>query len=94
MQTRLPSQSVKLVVEMTHELQTEAAIAWMKWNEADNVKRAAETRGGYKRLSQEALALAERARVAALANMDDVARARVAGGLPAYGPVSEDKQKV
>ena len=62
MKTKLPGQSVKLVVEITHDLQTEAAIAWMKRNEADDVKRAAESCEGYKRLSQDGVRarLAER----------------------------------
>ena len=63
---------------------TDAAIRWMKANEADNVKRAAEIREAYGRRSQDALELAARARKAAEALIDDDARARVAAGLPAW----------
>ena len=39
---------------MTHDPATEAAIAWMKQNEADNIKRAAEIFETYRRRSQDA----------------------------------------
>jgi hypothetical protein len=49
---------------------TDAAIRWMKANEADNVKRAAEICEVYRRPSQDALELAARARKAAEGLMD------------------------
>jgi hypothetical protein len=62
-------------------------------NEADNVSRAEAIREIYKCPSADALALAAKACQAAEAQMDDVARAPVAAGLPAWGPLSEANQK-
>jgi hypothetical protein len=87
------SKNAKTAAEKVELKDTVAAIERMAKNEADNIKRAMEIREAYQRPSQDALELAARARKAAEAQMDDVARARVATGLPAYGPVSGEEKK-
>jgi hypothetical protein len=60
-------------------------------SEKDNIERAREICAIYGRPSEVALEHAVRGRVAVEALMDDEARARVAVGLPAWGPTDRAK---
>jgi hypothetical protein len=79
------------LLEELEQVRCPASVRIMQTSEAANIARAREICAAYANPSPLALELAQRARIKAEALMDDEARARVAAGLPAWGPIESEK---